>query len=102
MSEMMVSTPLRTIRGLEMKPCEEILKKLNMFSLEKRGERGDVIELFKYLKISHAEGRHDLFLIIPECRTRNHRLKLQEAGFRLNIKKNLLTVRAAQQWNQLP
>ena len=39
---------------------------------------------------------------IPECRTRNIGLKLQEARFHLDIRKNLLTVRAVQRWNQLP
>ena len=39
---------------------------------------------------------------IPECRTCDKGLKLQEARFRLNIRKNFLTVRAVQQWNKLP
>ena len=44
----------------------------------------------------------DLFSIIPKCRTRNNGLKLKEARFRLNIRKNFLTVRAVRQWSQLP
>ena len=43
-----------------------------------------------------------MFLIIPECRARNNGLKLKEARFQLNIKKNLLSVRAVPQWNKLP
>ena len=49
-----------------------------------------------------TEERQDLFSIIPECRTHNNGLKLKEARFWLNIRKNFLTVRAVQQWNQLP
>ena len=73
-----------------------------MFSLEKRRLRGDMIALFKYLKGCHTEEGQDLFSILPECRTRNNGLKLQEARFRLDIRKNFLTVRAVRQCNQLP
>ena len=90
------------IRGLETKPYEERLKELGMFSLEKRRLKGDMITVFKYLKGCHTEEGQDLFSIIPECRTRNNGLKLKEARFRLNIRKNLITVRAERQWNQLP
>ena len=88
------------IRGLETKLHEKRLKELGMFSFEKRRQRGD-ITLFKFLKGCHTEERQDLFLIIPECRTCNNGLKIQEAKFQLNIRKNILTVRAVQQWNQL-
>ena len=50
--------------------------------------------LFKYLEGYHTEEGQDLFTIIPECRTHNHELKLQEARFRLNTRKNILTLRA--------
>ena len=58
-----------------------------------------MIGLFKYLEGCHTEKGQDWFLIIPECRTHNNGLKLKEARFWL---KNLLTVRAVWQWNQLP
>ena len=44
----------------------------------------------------------DFFSILPECRTWNNGLRLHEARFWLDIRKNILTVRAVRQWNQLP
>ena len=65
-----------------------------MFSLEKRRLRGDMIAPFKDLKGCPTEECQDLFSILPECRTRNNGLKLQEARFGLDIRKNFLADRA--------
>ena len=61
--------------------------------VKKTRQRGDMI-FFKYLKGCPTEEGQDLFSIIPECRTHNNGLKLQEGKCRVNFKKNLLTVRA--------
>ena len=66
----------RMIRGLEPKSYEKRLKELGMFSPEKRRQRNDMVILFKYLKSCHIEDRHDLFSVIPECRTCNNGLML--------------------------
>ena len=47
--------------------------------------------IFKYL--SHIEEGQDLFLIIPESSTHYNGFKLQETRFRLNIRKNVLSVK---------
>ena len=85
----------RMIRGLETKSYEERLKELDKFSLEKRSLRGDMIALFKYLKGCNTDEGQDLFLILPECRTQTNGLKLQEARFRLDIRKNFLTYKSS-------
>ena len=67
---------------------------MGMFSVEKIRLRGDMIALFKYLKGCHTEEGQDLFSIPTESRTWNNGFKLQDARFQLDIRRNIVTVRA--------
>ena len=76
---------MKMIQGLENLSCEDKLKELGLFSLEKRKPWGDLIVVFQYSKGANKHERNQLFTRVDSDRTKEYGFKLKEGRVRLDI-----------------
>ena len=92
----------KLIPRLRNKPYEERLKELNLFSLEKRRLRGDLIEVFKMIRGFANVTISDYVTVDQERVTRSNGFKIIGKTFRSEESKNFFFNRVVNVWNSLP
>ncbi|KAK4832514.1 hypothetical protein QYF61_023579 [Mycteria americana] len=92
----------KMIRGMEYLSCEERLRELRLFSLEKRKLRGHIIVAFQYLKGAYKKDGDKPFSRVCCTGPRGNGFKLKEGRFRLDRRKKFFTMRVVRLWHRLP
>jgi len=92
----------KMIRGMKHLSYEASLRELRLFRLEKRRLWEDLIAAFQYLKGAYKTAGERLFTRPCRGRTRRNGFKLEEGGFRLDIRKNFFAMSVLRHWNRLP
>ena len=90
---------IRECRGLN---YEDRLKCTGLLTLERRRERGDLIEVFKLIKGFDKIDHRKFFQITNNSYTRGHKYKIVKARSRLDIRSKFFSQRVVNSWNELP
>ena len=92
----------KMVDGFRDLPYEERLHRMHLTTLERRRERGDLIETFKILKHMERIKPEEFFTMAPELhRTRGHALKLEKKLCRLDVRRGFFSQRVVNNFNAL-
>ncbi|MGH0180510.1 UNVERIFIED_CONTAM: hypothetical protein FKN15_021154 [Acipenser sinensis] len=92
----------RIIPGLKGMSYADRLIELNLFSLEQRRLRGNLIQAFNILKGIDNVDPGDFFDLKKETRTRGHKWRIDKGAFKTENRRPFFTQRIVRVWNQLP
>ena len=93
----------KCVVGMKSKTYEERLKLLKLTTLERRRQRGDLIEVYKILTGKEDIDSSCLFqLASQDLNLRGHHLKLYKKPCHLNVRQYYFSQRIVNSWNSLP
>ena len=81
---------------------ESRLNKVNLIHLEKRRERGDLIQVYKLIKGFDKIDYRQFFELAGNFRTRGHRFRIVKVRSRLDIRSKFFSQRVVNVWNEPP
>ncbi|XP_072025076.1 uncharacterized protein [Amphiura filiformis] len=81
---------------------EERLRRLNLTTMEKRRERGDIIQTYRIMNQIDRINPDTLFQKADYQGTRGHSQKLAKSRSRLDTRKYFYSQRVVENWNKLP
>ena len=92
----------KLVRSLRKLPYEKRLEALDLYSLERRRIRGDLIETFKILTRKDNVNYETFFTMARTGHLRGNSLKLFKGRARLEVRKHFFSQRVIEAWNKLP
>ena len=93
----------RLFPGYARMPYEERLKRLELWTLEERRNRNDLVEVYKILNnLTSSPALRAMFRFSEEGRTRGHHMKLMKNRCNLEIRRHFFSERVINRWNSLP
>ena len=90
------------IPGLARLSYEERLKETRLYSLTRRGLRGDMIEIFKIMMGIDKISAEELFNRVDSERIRGHSLGVKKRRVKTVVRQGTFTQRVVNAWNGLP
>ena len=91
----------RNIAGFDEIPYQERLSRLELFSLQGRLLRNDLIMIWRIVNRKCAVPFDSLFQLAPSLGTRGHVLKLASSHVNLECRRRFFSVRVIRCWNSL-
>lgn len=91
----------KMIPDLHHLPYTERLNRLNMWTLEERRNRSDLIEMFRIQKGLSGIKSGEMFELVADGRTRGHSLKIRKNRCNLDLRKYFFSERVVSRWNAL-
>jgi len=93
----------KMVKGFRNLTYEDRLRQLKLTSLERRRQRGDLIETYKILSGKEKVNPNCFFTLDKKpYSTRGHALKLYTKRSRLELRRNFFSQRVVSHWNKLP